>query len=47
MDIAEEKREALKRIFPKVFTEERIDFDQLKRVLGEWDDSAPEPQGSQ
>ena len=38
MDIAEEKREALKRIFPEVFTEERIDFDQLKRVLGEWVD---------
>ena len=36
MDIAEEKREALKRLFPEVFTEERIDFDQLKRVLGEW-----------
>ncbi len=39
MDITEEKREALKRIFPEVFTEERIDFDQLKRVLGEWVDS--------
>ena len=39
MDISEEKREALKRIFPEVFTEERIDFDQLKRVLGEWVDS--------
>ena len=39
MDIAEEKREALKRIFPEVFIEDRIDFDQLKRVLGEWVDS--------
>ena len=39
MDIAEDKREALKRIFPEVFTEERIDFEQLKRVLGEWVDS--------
>ena len=39
MDIAEEKREALREIFPEVFTEERIDFDQLKRVLGEWADS--------
>ena len=28
MDIAEEKREALKRIFPEVFTEERIDIDK-------------------
>ncbi len=36
MDIAEHKREDLKRIFPEVFSEERIDFDQLKRVLGDW-----------
>ena len=39
MDIVGKKREALKRIFPEVFTEERIDFDHLKRVLGEWVDS--------
>ena len=36
MDIAAEKREALKQLFPEVFAEDRIDFDQLKRVLGEW-----------
>ena len=34
MDIAEEKREALKRIFPEVFTEERIDFDQTQARFG-------------
>ena len=36
MDVAEEKREELKRLFPEVFCEGKIDFDQLKRVLGEW-----------
>ena len=36
MDIPEEKREALKQLFPEVFTEDKIDFDQFKRVLGEW-----------
>ena len=40
MDIAAEKREALKRClgdaFPEAFAEGRIDFDQLKRALGEW-----------
>ena len=36
MDIAAEKREALKQFFPEVFAEDRIDFDQLKRVLGDW-----------
>lgn len=34
-DIAEEKRNRLKQIFPEVFTENKIDFDQLKAVLGE------------
>ena len=38
MDIAEEKREQLKQMFPEVFTEDKIDFDQFKRVLGEWAD---------
>ena len=38
---AEVKREELKRILPEVFTEGgKIDFDQLKRTLGEWVDSA-------
>ena len=36
MDIAAEKREALKQFFPEVFAEDRIDFDQLRRVLGDW-----------
>lgn len=36
MDIAAEKRDALKQLFPEVFAEDRIDFDQLKRVLGDW-----------
>lgn len=36
MDIVEEKKERLKEIFPEVFCENKIDFDQLKRVLGEW-----------
>lgn len=36
MDVAEEKREELKQLFPEVFSEGKIDFDQLKRVLGEW-----------
>ena len=38
MDVAEEKRDELKRClgqaFPEVFAEGSIDFDQLKRVLG-------------
>src|SRR5437763_14454699 len=46
MDIAEEKRDELKRVlgetFPEVFAEGRIDFDQLKRVLGEWIESGKE-----
>ncbi|WP_375210668.1 site-specific DNA-methyltransferase [Hyphococcus sp.] len=36
MDIAAEKRKALKQLFPEVFAEDRIDFDQLKLVLGDW-----------
>ncbi len=40
MDVAEEKRSELKgclgRAFPEVFAEGVIDFDQLKRVLGQW-----------
>lgn len=46
MDVAEEKRDELKRAlgqaFPEVFAEGAIDFDQLKRVLGEWVDPAKE-----
>lgn len=40
MDIAEEKRELLKKClaaaFPEAVAEDKIDLDQLKRVLGEW-----------
>lgn len=40
MDIAEEKREQFKKClavaFPEITSEGKIDFDQLKRVLGEW-----------
>lgn len=46
MDVAAEKREELKRIFesafPEVFADSSIDFDQLKRVLGEWVDPGKE-----
>jgi adenine-specific DNA-methyltransferase len=42
MNIAEEKRDELKRslgqAFPEVFAEGIIDFDKLKRALGEWVD---------
>jgi adenine-specific DNA-methyltransferase len=40
MDIAAEKRDELRRIlaatFPEAMSEDKIDLDQLKRVLGEW-----------
>jgi adenine-specific DNA-methyltransferase len=46
MDVAEERRAELKRLlgetFPEAFTEGGIDFDQLKRVLGEWTDPGKE-----
>lgn len=46
LDVAAEKREELKRclgkVFPEVFAEGAIDFDQLKRVLGEWVDPGKE-----
>ena len=46
MDVAEEKREELKRclgsVFPEVFNEGAIDFAQLQRVLGEWVDPGKE-----
>lgn len=46
MDVAGEKREELRRClasaFPEVFAEGAIDFDQLKRVLGEWVDPGKE-----
>jgi adenine-specific DNA-methyltransferase len=40
LDIATEKREELRRLlaatFPEIMSEDKIDLDQLKRVLGEW-----------
>lgn len=46
MDVAAEKRGELKRIlgdaFPEVFAEGAIDFEQLKRALGEWVDPGKE-----
>lgn len=46
IDIAAEKREELKRslkgAFPEVFAEGKVDFDQLKRVLGDWVDPSKE-----
>ena len=44
-DVAQEKRDALKRVFPEVFTEGKIDFDQLRRVLGDWVDPGKERYG--
>jgi len=46
MDVAEQKKDELKRClgqaFPEVFAEGAIDFDQLKRALGEWVDPGKE-----
>jgi adenine-specific DNA-methyltransferase len=42
MDITEEKKQQLKQLFPEVFREDKIDFDHLKRVLGEWVDPGKE-----
>ena len=46
MDVAEEKQKDLKRClgeaFPEAFEEGAINFDQLKRVLGEWVDPGKE-----
>ena len=36
IDISKEKRTHFKSLFPEVFREDKIDFEQLKRVLGEW-----------
>ena len=42
MDIAQEKREQLKELFPEAFNENKVDFDQLKRALGEWAEPSKE-----
>src|SRR5690625_4113599 len=36
MDITDEKKRQLKQMFHEVFREDKVDFDHLKRVLGEW-----------
>lgn len=35
MDIADEKRQQLKQLFPEVFTEGKVDIEKLKTVLGD------------
>ncbi len=49
MDVAEEKREQLKHLlnktFPEVFNENKVDFEQLQRVLGETIDTGKERYG--
>ena len=47
MDIAQKKREQLKALFPEVFAENKIDFDQLKRVLGEWIEPSTDSSGKE
>ena len=44
-DVAEEKREQLKELFPEVFTEDKIDFEQLRRVMGDWVEPGKERYG--
>ncbi|WP_290482002.1 site-specific DNA-methyltransferase [Hyphomonas sp. UBA3201] len=44
-DVAEEKREQLKQLFPEVFTENKVDFEQLHRVLGDWIEPGKERYG--
>ena len=45
MDITKEKRKQLKLLFPEVFHENVLDFDHLKRVLGEWSEVKKERYG--
>ena len=35
-DITEENIQKLKQIFPDVFTEDKVDFEKLQQVLGEY-----------
>lgn len=44
-DVAEEKREQLRQLFPEVFTEGKIDFEQLRRVMGDWVEPGKERYG--
>ena len=36
MDVAQQKRQELRQLLPEVFTEDRVDFEQLRRVMGDW-----------
>ena len=42
LDIAEDRKAQLRQTFPDVFREDKIDFDALKRALGEWIDPGKE-----
>ena len=41
-DVAARKRADLKRLFPEVFNEDKIDLDELRRVIGDWVDEGSE-----
>lgn len=41
-DVAARKRADLKWLFPEVFNEDKIDLDQLRRVVGDWVDEGTE-----
>lgn len=42
LDLAEDRKALLRKSFPEVFREDRIDFDALQRALGEWVDPGKE-----
>ena len=42
LDILQENIEKLRELFPEVATEDKIDFDKLKQVLGEYVDDSKE-----
>ena len=44
-NVAEEKHKQLKQLFPEVFTEDKIDFEQLRRVMGDWVEPGKERYG--
>ncbi|MFO7890920.1 MAG: site-specific DNA-methyltransferase, partial [bacterium] len=42
LDITRQQKEKLRKLFPEVFTEDRIDFEKLKKTLGENIDNGKE-----
>lgn len=42
LDIAEDRKALLRKSFPEVFREDKIDFEALQRALGEWVDPGKE-----